>query len=1442
MPLYNITNPDTGDIYEIDTGDEEASPEDLTAYAREQVVSRPPDRPLPDDLLGLTGELGRRALRDVPDEARDILGQIPGQTTRSIQASGEHAPGAGMEGMPGMDPSARPTTDPLEAMGVLAPMRAAPPFLAAESVGGQFFEEISSATGDKPTVPGYGEVSPETFKSIGAAGAVGVVGMGMKPFPMTRGVMNLGREMRTGAGSVARAEAGASLAAGLGRIKESRMAAEAAEMASKFDAEVTGLASQKAIPEVAEAARGLPIEQPGQVGPQKALPRPRELPQYAESAQAGDAARRAGMKARAAEQTEQIKGAVQPEYAGRIEARKGRAAHQLDILREQFEPQAPRGMEFDPLTGDIARQDVRGLGGTNEEILGRMTSGEEGAELTKFLREGLERGAGENWVSAGKLAGADIKTFMRLKNRGLIETRGPAGQAEFRLTEGSRAALQGEGAAPKYLKEQAGLDKQATAKLNELANERFGKPLQKLTKQERAALEMPPISGGADQFPAGEAFVRGDEAAYRPTEIMINTQRFVDQPPIDVQGIRLTEHAVDIPAAGGTSRVARIFSWKNAAEGTTGFSDVIATGEKGLGKPAVIRAIEAAGGDTKWVRAGEPFEPVTDATTTILADLEKHGLIETRRQSKLVGDFQHTDDFMEVRLGRTHRRLKRSLGPNPHTVEKLAQELDISPAAGMEIDPTTGAWTRRDVRGLKGGRDPDVQARVHDAAAGEQTRAYNLSTKGARAMRAKNIDELATIREVLKSDVEDVLTKSLDVATGDTPAARAGLGESIARLLDSRSAAEGTPALGGRSLTIVKQMEKDLEVAEKIAHTLARFNPKKPGYVESVARFLTDLETTAAKGKVSFGDGVFFSWLNGRLSGPWTHVKNQVSNTARLAVRPLTRFYAGGIDMAHSVFTGAERTIYAGEAFADVVGIMHGIPEAARSMLRVWSQGPSKSIFGSTTKLEFLRLAGQPKGKLGSIVGSPGRAMVAADEFYKVLSYEGSVASQLYRASKQVGGNVDNVADDVLASIAKQASMEADLTTYTNRLTERGRLGHTLSGLSKLRGKVGRYIVPFFNTNTNVILEGLAHTPVLGFGTAGHQTGEIAMRGLKGSLAKQMAGTTGAVGAALMIKAMGGQITGGGPSDPNARKTLMASGWKPYSIKVPGLPPMSMTEVTGLFNVLGMVGDAYDLAEEGVVDMEDAAQRISRSIIKQYSYPPFASGIQDLLDVWQDGDVFGTVAQKWLQRQASTVVPAGVGFLAQLQDPTIRRPQSGGPMGEGIEQSVRANVPYLQGDTPALRDIWGREIKRTLGPLETILGGTQPEITDVDREVGRLAKIQDEDGTSLLAISGTVDEIRNTELTSDEYDQYQARAGELARLSVTAMIGRGRWSNLSDEARAKAIKDTFKRSRKRAKNEIIRGSKDLQKRIRDTAIEARRRLTTPRAPGKALQAVRRRNQ
>lgn len=1423
MPLYNITNPDTGDIYEIDTGDEEASPEDLTAYAREQVVSRPPDRPLPDDLLGLTGELGRRALRDVPDEATDILGQIPGQTTRAIQASGEHAPGAGMEGMPGMDPSARPTTDPLEAMGVLAPMRAAPPFLAAESVGGQFFEEISSATGDKPTVPGYGEVSPETFKSIGAGGAVAAIGMGMKPFPMTRGAMNLGREIRTGAGTAARAEAGASLAAGLARVKEAKLAAGAAEAVSKFDDEVTGLA-QKAIPERATQQR--------------------QIPQYAESLQEGDAARRAALKGRAAEQTEQIKGAVQPEYAARIEARKGRAAHQLDVLKEQFEPQAPRHMAFGE-AGDIVRQDVRHHG-TNEEILGRLVSGEEGAELTSFLRRGFEQGASGDWIPAGTLEGADIKTFMRLKNRGLIETRGPKGAAEYKLTDGANEYLVSQGmeeagTAPKYLKEQAGIDKQATARLNEMANERFGKPLQKLTKQERAALEMPPISGGADQFPAGEAFVRGDEAAYRPTEIMINTQRFVDMPPQEVAGgITLTEHVVDIPAAGGTDRVARIFSWKNSKTGATGFSDVNALGETGLGKPAILRAIEAAGGDSKWVRAGEFGEVASQDTLKMLNDLEGHGLIQTRYKSEVVGGL--VDDFQEVRLAQTHKRLKRSLGPNPHTVEKLAQELDISPAAGMEIDPNTGTWTRRDVRGLKGGRDPDVQARVHDAAAGEQTRAYNLSAKGARAMRAKNIDELATIREVLKSDVEDVLTKSLDVATGDTPAARAGLGESIARLLDSRSAAESTPALGGRSLTILKQMEKDVEVAEKIAHTLARFNPKKPGYVESVARFLTDLETTAAKGKVSFGDGVFFSWLNGRLSGPWTHVKNQVSNTARLAVRPLTRFYAGGIDMVHSTFTGAERSIYAGEAFADVVGIMHGIPEAARSMMRVWSQGPSKSIFGSTTKLEFLRLAGQPKGKLGSIVGSPGRAMVAADEFYKVLSYEGSVASQLYRASKQVGGNVDNVADDVLASIAKQASMEADLTTYTNRLTERGRLGHTLSGLSKLRGKVGRYIVPFFNTNTNVILEGLAHTPVLGFGTAGHQTGEIAMRGFKGSLAKQAAGTTGAVGAALMIKAMGGQITGGGPSDPNARKTLMASGWKPYSIKLPGLPPMSMTEVTGLFNVLGMVGDAYDLAEEGVVDMEDAAQRISRSIIKQYSYPPFASGIQDLLDVWQDGDVFGTVAQKWLQRQASTVVPAGVGFLAQLQDPTIRRPQSGGPMGEGIEQSVRSNVPYLQGDTPALRDIWGREIKRTLGPLETILGGTQPEITDVDREVGRLAKIQDEDGTSLLAISGTVDEIRNTELTSDEYDQYQARAGELARLSVTAMIGRGRWSNLSDEARAKAIKDTFKRSRKRAKNEIIRSSKDLQKRIRDTAIEARRRLTTPRAPGKALQAVRRRNQ
>jgi len=166
----------------------------------------------------------------------------------------------------------------------------------------------------------------------------------------------------------------------------------------------------------------------------------------------------------------------------------------------------------------------------------------------------------------------------------------------------------------------------------------------------------------------------------------------------------------------------------------------------------------------------------------------------------------------------------------------------------------------------------------------------------------------------------------------------------------------------------------------------------------------------------------------------------------------------------------------------------------------------------------------------------------------------------------------------------------------------------------------------------------------------------------------------------------------------------------------------------------------------------------------------------------------------------------------------------------------------MQEATPIFHDIWGRPIKKTMGLLETVLGPTQPEVTFLDREVSRLTQKTKPDGSALLAIGSVKDKIENVDLTDAQYQKYVERAGELARLRATQIVSRSRWDRLSDEAQAGAIRDAVDDARDRAKSELLRQDTKLKKDIRAQGQEERRRYRTPRAPGKALEAVRRRNQ
>jgi hypothetical protein len=264
----------------------------------------------------------------------------------------------------------------------------------------------------------------------------------------------------------------------------------------------------------------------------------------------------------------------------------------------------------------------------------------------------------------------------------------------------------------------------------------------------------------------------------------------------------------------------------------------------------------------------------------------------------------------------------------------------------------------------------------------------------------------------------------------------------------------------------------------------------------------------------------------------------------------------------------------------------------------------------------------------------------------------------------------------------------------------------------KNNGGIWKYLFPFVKTPANVIRESARYSPLGLVGTAkGYISGELKGGELSDALSKNILGT-GAFAWALG-KAMGGKITGAGPSDPKKRAALESTGWQPYSIKTAsgkyvswkGLPPAYMT-----------VGLAADIAES-IKENRNAPQIGTKVAAALEKFKDLGRDIPFLNTVTEIANLIGG-KQNVGSTLANEVVPAGVRNVAHIVDPTVRKPS-------GIVQSFESQIPGLTKNVPAKTDITGKPIQR---PASAV-GGFNPypvtqETTDpVLKEQAQLAQL-----------------------------------------------------------------------------------------------------------------------
>lgn len=456
-----------------------------------------------------------------------------------------------------------------------------------------------------------------------------------------------------------------------------------------------------------------------------------------------------------------------------------------------------------------------------------------------------------------------------------------------------------------------------------------------------------------------------------------------------------------------------------------------------------------------------------------------------------------------------------------------------------------------------------------------------------------------------------------------------------------------------------------------------------------------------------FGDVLTEVRYSNMLSSPLTQIVNTTSNLLQSGIiKPVEKTITGGLDFISSKLTGKERQYYASQGIDYAKGYWKSLPEAWKKFKTIAS-GKEISL---RPDLEYIPAT--TKGPLKWYT-TPLRVLEASDQFFRTL-VQGGEKRSLARL---------NLPE---AELAKRAAQSADYTLFRQKFDPSGELGQgvvlkawdkwntAIQGLRRMPG--GNWILPFLQTPTNILKQGLEYSPL------GVSTMIGAKRPLE-QLSKALIGS--AVFAGMYGLADSGGTTWAVPSGAKEKELFYASGLQPYSIKI-GNKWVSYSKLGPLAYPMAMVS-ALKWVEKNNPDQNVAANLRDAlgQMVGFFGDQSYVQSLGDVLNTIKGGNSVNKLASA-VQGEFSNFVGQLVpyksfqGWLTRLIDPTYRKP-------EGTLQDIMATTPGLSTQVPAYKDIYGNDSKRDLPLVNAIspfrVGVEKPEAKNL-YDVQQSAKIQ----------------------------------------------------------------------------------------------------------------------
>lgn len=589
--------------------------------------------------------------------------------------------------------------------------------------------------------------------------------------------------------------------------------------------------------------------------------------------------------------------------------------------------------------------------------------------------------------------------------------------------------------------------------------------------------------------------------------------------------------------------------------------------------------------------------------------------------------------------------------------------------------------------------------------------------------------------------------------------------------------------------------------------------------LEKLAAAIDLADSTEAVGKLAtrFNKSKVMGTINelfksSILSGPRTLIVNATGSAIQLMSIAETAIAA-----RLGAFLPGEDHVLAGEASAMAHGTISATRDALRLAARAFKTGRALDDVAKFDNPRTRAISAEnyfkpenrntPLGRVVDALGSvirvvPERGMVPTDEFFKTLAYRAELERQAFvHVNSQIASGAIKLSDAeaTVREFMENAPVKAEeaAENYMREMAFQSELGDAGKNIERVVQQVPglSLIAPFIRTPVNIFKQAHAKRSPLALFSAQFWN-DVRKGGRARDLALTRVGMGTATAAMVANYVADGTITGGGPQSDAERQTLLATGWRPYSIKI-GDKYHSYARFEPIAFVIGATADTVEIMSYINSDVDtlkdesaqgfDAAAAIVAGIANNTMSKTFMKGMADTTEMLSDPQRY---LKQWSQGFATAMLPLSSmrSQMNQVQDPYLREAWT---LLDKIK--VGSGIPGYSRDAPPRRDFFGEPRRVAAGELLGPMSPMPSSAVGYDPVTDEIARVMKSSRAVPVTMPGKM--VEGMRLTAVEYDKLILKSrvdpifdGSTFKDKLDETMGEETYLNATDTMKAEILR------------------------------------------------------